>query len=129
MSVTYCELRNGIHLVVLSGPLNDGQAEAVMQAFTEISEQGGQRVVLSLKEVPFIDSRGLAALIAGYKIFGRDGAHFRMAGVQDQPRLLLELTGFDRVFRIYDSLTEALPSREPDQVLLVGSVLELAVAV
>ena len=96
-----------IHLVNLAGPLNENQFEEVTRIFKDIAEQGIKRVVVSLAEVPLIDSRGLAALIAGYKFFGSEPKNFRLAALQDQPRLVFELTGFDNIFQIFDTVAAA----------------------
>jgi anti-anti-sigma factor len=96
-----------IHLIKLSGPLNEGQYEKITRMFRDVSAQGVERVVVDLDDVPLIDSRGLAALVAGYKLFGRDPKNFRLVALQDQPRLVFELTGFDNIFEIFDNLAEA----------------------
>jgi anti-anti-sigma factor len=104
MSVGYWESTPSNHVVNLSGALNASRAEGVIQLFREMAEQGVRRVVVNLEDVPFIDSRGLAALLAGYKIFGSERRNFRLTGVQDQPRLVFDLTGFDEVFEIVPSI-------------------------
>jgi len=104
MSSVYREAAEDNHLVTLTGPLNALRAERTVQLFQDISEHGIERVVVNLEDVPFIDSSGLAALIAGYKIFGCDADNFRLIGAQDQPRLVFELTGFDHIFRTDDHL-------------------------
>lgn len=98
MSFVYREAAVDVYRVDLSGPLNVGRFEDLVELFQDLSARGIQRVVVNLENVPFIDSQGLAALIAGYKIFGSDSWNFRLAGIQDQPRLVFELTGFDQVF-------------------------------
>jgi anti-anti-sigma factor len=85
--------------VKLSGALNLSRAEDIVRRFRELAEQGVGRVVVDLAEVPFIDSQGLRALIAGFKLFGGDPRNFRLVGLQEQPGLVLELTGFDRIFQ------------------------------
>jgi anti-anti-sigma factor len=104
MSSVYREAAEDNHLVTLTGPLNALRAERTVQLFQDISEHGIERVVVNLEDVPFIDSSGLAALIAGYKIFGSDADNFQLIGAQDQPRLVFELTGFDHIFRTDDHL-------------------------
>lgn len=106
MSALYHESVTGIYLVNLKGPLNIRQAEGVVQLFKGLSEQGVERVLVNLEHVPFIDSRGLAALIAGYQIFGGNAHNFRLAGIGNQPRLVFELTGFDHVFQIFGRAAE-----------------------
>jgi anti-sigma B factor antagonist len=98
MKFLYREAAPDSYLVNLSGPLNVTRSEDVVRLFGDLSERGIQRLVIDMEHVPFIDSQGLAALIAGYEIFGSDVGTFQLTAVQDQPRLVLELTGFDRVF-------------------------------
>jgi anti-anti-sigma regulatory factor len=77
------------------------------------------RVVVDLADVPFIDSPGLALLVAGYHLFGSRPQNFRLAALQKQPQLLLELTGFDHIFQCFATASEALaaepalPPRSP----------------
>lgn len=108
MSLLLDEFAVGIHLIKLNGPLNINQAEAVIQQFRDMSEQGVKRVLIDLEDVCLIDSRGLAALVAGYKIFGSEAQNFQLVGLQDQPQLVFELTGFDRIFQICDSVDEVV---------------------
>jgi anti-sigma B factor antagonist len=100
MNVGYRETAPSVHILSLSGALNASRAESARQLFRDVSERGVRSVVVNLEDVPFIDSRGLAALIDGYRIFGSDPHNFKLTGIQDQPRLLFELTGFDQVFEI-----------------------------
>lgn len=96
-----------IYLINLTGPLNERQYEPVTQMFRAVRAEGITQVVINLKDVPLIDSRGLAALVAGYKLFGRDPKKFRLVALQDQPKLVFELTGFDNIFEIFDGPAEA----------------------
>ena len=114
MRFNYREVALDSHLVNLRGPLNSYRSPDVIQLFRDLSEQGVKRVLVNLEDVPFIDSRGLAALVAGYKMFGSDARNFRLVGIQDQPRLVFELTGFDHVFQtdVYSA------SDRPDVVAL-----------
>jgi anti-sigma B factor antagonist len=98
MNFLYREATPDSYVVNLSGPLNVTRSEDVVRYFGDLSERGIERVVIDMEHVPFIDSQGLAALIAGYEIFGSDAGAFQLTKVQYQPRLVLELTGFDRVF-------------------------------
>jgi anti-anti-sigma factor len=86
-----------VHVVELSGPLNLRRALEVSRLFRRLAVRGAERVVVDLDDVPFIDGWGLAALIAGYELFGSQAGNFRLAGLQDQPRLVLELTGYDGI--------------------------------
>ncbi|MBI1880944.1 MAG: STAS domain-containing protein [Chloroflexi bacterium] len=104
--ISHTILENEIHLINLSQPLHAKVAQETIQFFREISQQGAKKVIVNLENVPFIDSHGLAALVVGLKIFD-DDKNLRLAAPQAQPRLLFELTMFDRIFRIADSVTAA----------------------
>ena len=117
MSLVHSEVNSDNYLLNLSGPLNINRSKDVVQSFRDLSERGVERIVVSLEDVPFIDSQGLAALIAGYKIFGSNPRNFQLKGIQDQPKLVFELTGFDRVFQTgalsADDTTEAIALNLP----------------
>jgi anti-anti-sigma factor len=102
MDFVYREAVVESYLIGLSGPLNLTRSESVVRLFRDLAERGIRRVMIDMGNVPLIDSRGLAALLAGYKIFGGVAANFQLTAIQDQPRLVLELTGFDLVFRTDD---------------------------
>jgi anti-sigma B factor antagonist len=97
-------------VVSLNGALNARSAEEAKQAFRNLVDQGVATVVVDLQEVPFIDSSGLAALVSGLKTLGGEASNLKLASPQSQARLLFELTMFDRVFEIHDSVDDALNS-------------------
>ena len=107
MSITHRVLEKDLHLLKLSQPLSGRWATELKQKFQDAYQRGAKRVVVDLEDVAFIDSQGLATLIAGYKIFGREKQNFLLAALQDQPKLLFELTMFNRVFQIFDTVAEA----------------------
>lgn len=111
MDITYNSLGNEIYLVKLNGALNARSAEEAKQTFRDLSDKGANQVIVDLAEVPFIDSSGLAALVSGLKTFGGDANNLRLAAPQSQAKLLFELTMFDRVFQIFESVHEAQDSK------------------
>lgn len=64
-------------------------------------------VVLSLADVAFMDSSGLAALISVLKRLPA-GGQLRIAAPSSSVRSLLSITRMDKVFSIHDSLADAL---------------------
>ncbi len=118
MNISHSEFAVGAHMVNLSGPLNVNLAEEVTQTFRDISNQGVERVVINLADVPFIDSRGLVALVTGYRIFGSKARNFRLAALNNQPKLLFDLTGFDRIFQTFNSVAEATKAELDSQAHL-----------
>ena len=71
-------------------------------------EEGGRDLVVDLRDVQFIDSSGLGALLSGHKNAAQRSASFVLAGLQPRVRSMFELTRLQRVFEIYPGLQEAL---------------------
>ena len=99
-----------VSIVSFNGALNARSAEEAKQTFRNLVEQGVSQIVVDLNQVPFIDSSGLAALVSGLKTLGGEATNLKLAAPQSQARLLFELTMFDRVFEIHDSVQDALDS-------------------
>lgn len=112
MEISNKSVSPGVSIVSLNGALNARSAEEAKQTFRELVEQGVARVIVDLENVPFIDSSGLAALVSGLKTLGGEASNLKLAAPQSQARLLFELTMFDRVFEIHDSVDDALQSLE-----------------
>ena len=99
-------------IVSFNGALNARSAEEAKQIFRDLTEQGVAQVIVDLQGVPFIDSSGLASLVSGLKTLGGEASNLKLAAPQSQARLLFELTMFDRVFEIHDTVEDAQSSLE-----------------
>ena len=73
----------------------------------ELVDQGVTTVVIDLAQVEFIDSSGLGAIIAMLKRLNKQG-DLKIVGVHGMVRDLFKLTRMDRVFKLYDSVDQAL---------------------
>lgn len=110
MEISTKSISPTVNVVSLNGALNARSAEDAKQTFRNLVEQGVAQVIVDLENVPFIDSSGLAALVSGLKTLGGEAANLKLASPQSQARLLFELTMFDRVFEIHNSVDDALNS-------------------
>lgn len=108
MSLLYRHNEIGLGLVKLSGALLGSQAAETLDMFRNLAQQGIHQIVVDLSDVPFIDSSGLATLAAGYRLFGSRVENFRLAALQDQPQLVLDLTGFNHIIPVFKTVVEAL---------------------
>jgi len=75
---------------------------------SKLFEEGGRDIVIDLREVEFIDSSGLGALLSGHKNAIQRSTGFALAGLQPRVRSMFELTRLQRVFEIYPGVGEAL---------------------
>jgi len=99
--------QDGVAVLALKGKLNMVSAPVVRESITSLVADGHSRVVVDLAEVPFLDSSGLGALIAGLKSARQAGGDLRIAAPSEQTRLVLRLTNMERVLTPYDTPEEA----------------------
>jgi anti-sigma B factor antagonist len=80
------------------------------------AEESHELVVLDLRDVPFMDSSGLHALIAADLRMRERGGRLVVVQGGDQIRRLLALTGADKQLEVVEDPTDALPepSGSPD---------------
>jgi anti-anti-sigma factor len=108
MALLYRHNEIGLGVVKLNGALLGSQADEALDMFRGLIQQGIQQVVVDLADVSFIDSLGLAALAAGYRLFGSRPENFRLAALQEQPQLVFDLTGFKHIIPTFETMLEAL---------------------
>lgn len=90
--------------------LDAHNAEELKQELASLFDSGKSGVVVDLKEVRFIDSSGLGALVSGFKNASARQAELKLSGMQTQVKSMFELTRLHRVFDIYTTMDDALAS-------------------
>jgi len=70
----------------------------------------GDKVVLDLGKVNFMDSSGLGAIVALGRSLSRGEGELRLANITPHVRTVFELTRLHRAFEIYDTVEEAVAS-------------------
>jgi anti-sigma B factor antagonist len=65
------------------------------------------RVVLDMENVGFVDSSGLGALVAVFKLTARERS-FELAALQPTVQKLFELTRMNSVFQLHKTAADAL---------------------
>jgi anti-sigma B factor antagonist len=104
---------DGGHLVICSGELDVAATPRLSTVLAMTGNGAGQRVVLDLVAVDFIDSTALGTIL---KAAGQleAGGHSLAVVVPDGPvRRLLEMTNLTGRFLIFPSRAQALEHRPP----------------
>ncbi|MGN0147580.1 MAG: STAS domain-containing protein [Arthrobacter koreensis] len=89
------------------GRLNMVAAPRLREVVAEAVAGGKQRIVVDLAGTDFMDSSGLGALIGCLKVARQAGGDLRIANVQPQVKMVLELTSMHRVLTPYASVEAA----------------------
>ncbi len=73
-------------------------------------DAGKKNVLIVLKDVRFIDSSGLGALVSGFKNAVSHQGTLKLSSLQSQVKSMFELTRLHRVFDIYPTTEDAMDS-------------------
>jgi anti-sigma B factor antagonist len=92
---------------VLESRITADVASRFKQDLIEFVTKGNQMIVLDLREITFIDSSGLGALIGSLKVIGDDG-ELVLCGARDTVANMFKLTRMNKVFRMFPNTEEAV---------------------
>lgn len=102
---------NGVVIITVREERLDAHNSADLKVeMQRMFEEGKKQVLVELREVRFIDSSGLGALVSGFKNAISHHGALKLASLQPQVKSMFELTRLHRVFEIFGSAPEALES-------------------
>ena len=101
------KVRDSYAEVKAQGRLNMVSAPKLREFVTDVIAAGSNRIVVNLEDTSFMDSSGLGALIGCLKAARQAGGDLRIASVQKQVNMVLQLTSMDKVLTAYASPEEA----------------------
>jgi anti-sigma B factor antagonist len=108
MELTIVEQSGQKAVVRAAGRLDANSTEAFKTNFKEILATGLVRLVMDMEGVIFIDSSGLSALVAAFRLVRDQNGGLVLARPNPQIKIALELTRLDRVFPVYTDVAAAL---------------------
>jgi len=83
--------------------LSSSTTGELLEAINRSLETGTKNVLVDLQNVLFMDSIGLSALVVAFKRVRDVNGRFALCSLNGQARMLLEQTGMEKVFEIYDT--------------------------
>ncbi len=99
----------GEHKIVLvSGEVDLYNVSELKKALFSVTDGANQSVVVDLKNVNYMDSSGIGALVAGQKKMKAHNGKFALLNIHDDVLNILKLATLDRFFKIYESEDELI---------------------
>ncbi|MBD2257287.1 STAS domain-containing protein [Pseudanabaena sp. FACHB-2040] len=89
-----------------AGVLDSTHAEAFRKAVDEALSEEYEIILIDLEKVSFIDSSGLGSLVMVLKKVRAAERKMYICSINDQVRMLFDLTGMDRVFEVFADRAE-----------------------
>ena len=104
------EMRGPIEFVRLTGSLDMYSFPRLETQLTQLFQQAHYSVLLDCKDLDYIGSAGLGALIGFAKQAREKGGDLKLLNVPERIYKIIELLGFTKVLQVYTSEETAIGS-------------------
>ncbi len=106
----------GVSIFDMKGRLTVGEASKPREALTEELSAGGRQVIFNLKDVEYIDSTGLGAMVICFTAVQKAGGALKLENLNKRNVELLVLTKLHTIFEVFsdeqDAINSFFPNRE-----------------
>ena len=92
----------------LRGDIDLNEKPKVAAQLEPLIERQTTGIVIDLTKVPYVDSSGLAIFIDALQRVQQYGGKLALAGLQDNVRLVFQISKLDKVFEIFGDSQSAL---------------------
>ncbi len=107
MDIEYKDL--GEHKIIeVSGEVDLYNVSELKKSLFSITDGGSKSVIVDMKNVNYMDSSGIGALVAGQKKMRAHGGTFALLSIHDDVLNILKLATLDKFFKIYEDEDELL---------------------
>jgi anti-sigma B factor antagonist len=122
--------REGITLLDLKGRITMGpEASSFREACEEVAAQSGARLILNMREVDYVDSTGLGAMVVCATRLRNSKGVAKLVNVNRRNIELIVMTKIDTIFEVFEDETDAVnsffPGREIKRFDILSFVQQL----
>lgn len=107
----------GVTVIAVSGEIDVYTAPKLREKLMGLVEAGSYQLVVDMEGVEFLDSTGLGVLVGGLKRVRAQDGWIDLVCTQSRILRIFKITGLNKVFSIFDSVSEAVAAHEsePDE--------------
>jgi anti-sigma B factor antagonist len=121
--------REGIAILDLKGRITMGdESAAFRQAIQELAQNDGQKIIINMQGVDYIDSTGLGAVVMSSTAVRRTGGVTKLLNLNRRNVELLVTTKLATIFEIFNTEQDAVNSFFPGREIKGFDILEFVKA-
>jgi anti-anti-sigma factor len=99
---------HGIDIFAVSGRVDLSGVAEFQEGVTRAIEAGARKIVMDLSGLLYISSSGLGVFVLALKQLQPLGGEMVLAGASSHVRHILQIVGFEKLFRSFPDTREAL---------------------
>jgi anti-anti-sigma factor len=115
-----------ITVTPISETLNDLSAARLRAAMQDHVKQGRLQHIFDLRDLRLLETGTLSGLIRSLRTLREAGGSATLVADQPRIRTILRATGLDRVFGVYEDVSEAITSLTRKRLIPVGGGADIA---
>lgn len=102
---------DGVTILDLQGKMLIGEGDELLrEKINSLVENGTEKIVLNLADVPYVDSAGLGEIVRCYTTVSRKNGELKLLNLTKRIHDLLSITKLLTVFDSYDDESSAVKS-------------------
>lgn len=101
---------NGITLVNVSGRMDATTTQEFEKRMDELISNGAENLLMDFSKLEYISSAGLRALLATAKRLKAADSQLLFCNLTDTVKEIFEISGFDSIFKVFETADAALAS-------------------
>jgi anti-sigma B factor antagonist len=100
--------KDGAVIISLAGEIDMKSSSELRAKFMKLFKSKPTVLIVDMTKVEFMDSSGLAILVETLKWCRQNDSQLKLVGMVQTVRSVFEISRLDSIFRIYDTIEEAL---------------------
>lgn len=102
------EQRGDAVIVRPRGEIDLARSPFLRTSISQVQKNQPKRLIFDLHDVPYMDSSGVATLVEAMQVSRRCRGVLVLCGLHERVRSIFEIARLDMVFKIVDSVDDAL---------------------
>lgn len=102
------EQRGDTVIIRPTGEIDLARSPSLRTSISQVQRSQPKRLIFDLHEVPYMDSSGVATLVEAMQVSRRHRGALVLCCMHERVRSIFEIARLDMVFKIVDSVEEAL---------------------
>lgn len=108
---TFTRKVGGVVIIDCSGKITLGEGTTVLRdEVREVVKKGERKIILNLRDVPYIDSSGIEGLVSCHIAVADQNGQLKLLNLTKKVQELLAITKLLTLFQVYDDEREAIAS-------------------
>ncbi len=102
-------IENGVTIITARGRMNAAETRALEETVRMALDRGDSKILFDFSHLEYINSSGLRVLVMTYQRLKKNRpGEVAIAGLRDYIMELFEISGYDKLFSLYETPQDAL---------------------